>query len=600
MRFKTIFHLLPRVDKLIYTLGAMRNRETLPTLEHLKLCGDWLIYAQEEQGGYAASYSFVLGLRHAYIETTGYIIPTMFDLSVRLADPRFRESALRAGEWLLTVQRPDGSFTDIDEYEPQVFDTGQVMLGFNRLYRETQDSRYLEATRRAGEWLTSVQDEDGSWTSAGYHRGEPCVYLSRVAAAMLEAAKLTGETRHQESAIKFLRWAANRQQDNGYFLNCELIPNSDPVLHTLVYVLEGFLMAYQSTGDNEWLDVLMRGAKPLLRVHLDRDLVPRSQYNSQWEVTNPEKCIPGLAQWAGLCLELHGLTKDGEWLAAAQLSLYYLKSKQLRGSGILRGALPASVPLWGYYHPLMLPNWTVKFFADALLHYDKYQYACWQEQEAWVAKCFALKNDGGAWAAQSRHLEPLDQVICSGISDALVSGGDSGGRVLDLGCGEGRYMKHLQGQFPDLEFLGVDPCVLSEDGEIRHGSAYKIPFPNNSFETAYTWITLQHIDEISRSLGELRRVLKPDGRLVIGDRDLVSGRGLSKPWHEFRGRWMYPWDSPFRERWYSMGRWKKMLKEAGFEVEKHQRILNPSERGWRRLARMNGFLLLTVRKCESP
>jgi hypothetical protein len=60
--------------------------------------------------------------------------------------------------------------------------------------------------------------------------------------------------------------------------------------------------------------------------------------------------------------------------------------------------------------------------------------------------------------------------------------------------------------------------------------------------------------------------------------------------------WMYPWDSPFRERWYSVGHWKEILTEAGFEVQHCQRILNPGDRGWRRFVRMNGFFLLTVRK----
>ncbi|MFM2293875.1 MAG: hypothetical protein RLZZ350_288 [Verrucomicrobiota bacterium] len=386
MKLKTFFYLLPRSGKLLYAVWAMRRQKILPTREHMKLCGEWLLIAQETPGGYAASFGFVTGLKHAYIETTGYIVPTMFELAAALSEPKYRASALRAGEWLLTVQQADGSFTDVDHYQPQVFDTGQVMLGLNRLYRETQDARYLAATRRAAEWLVQVQDADGSWANAGYHRGNPCVYLSRVAAAMMESAQLTGETRHHAAAVKFLRWAAGRQQANGFFLNCELKPGADPVLHTLVYVLEGFLMAYQLTGEREWLDVLLRGAAPILKVHLERDLVPRSQYNAQWQVTNEEKCIPGLAQWAGLCLSLRSLTLDARWLAAAQLSIDYLKSKQLRGKGILHGALPASVPLWGYYHPMMLPNWAVKFFADALLLSEQHQLGVEREQLLLVTK----------------------------------------------------------------------------------------------------------------------------------------------------------------------------------------------------------------------
>jgi len=595
MRFKTLFYMLPHAGKFFHTVCAMRNQKILPTREHLKLSGEWFLGAQEKSGGYAASFSFVHGLSHAYIETTGYIIPTMFDLAAALGDGRFRESALRAGEWLLSVQQADGSFPDIDRATPQVFDTGQVMLGLNRLYRETKSQAYLEAARRAADWLVRVQDADGSWTTAGYHPGDPCVYLSRTAAAMLDTAHLADEPRFREAAVKFLRWAASRQQANGFFLNCELIPGADPVLHTLVYVLEGFLMAYQYTGEREWLEIVLKGAEPLRKAQMERDLVPRSQYNARWEVTNQEKCIPGLAQWAGLCLALSEITSDTAWRDAAQLAIYYVKSKQLRGDGILHGALPASVPLWGYYQPMMLPNWAVKFFADALLLYDKYGFPVYQEQEAWSKKCFELQIDDGAWKHHSTRLGPLDEIICAEIAESLKKLGE-GMMVLDLGCGEGRYLKHLATQFPKLKFIGVDPLVEAGMGQIRRGSAYQIPLEDGSVEFIYTWAVLQHVGDLSRALGEIRRVLKPGGTVIIADRDKLSGRGLVKPWHELTGRWMYPWDSPFRERWYFASEWKRMLSQTGFCVKACRHVLNPKEHGWRQLALMNRFLLLEAKE----
>jgi SAM-dependent methyltransferase len=597
---QTLFYILPNLDKLINAIFAMQNQEILSTREHLKLCGDWFITAQEAEGGYAAWFSFVLGIRHAYIETTGYIIPTMFDLSVHLNQPDYRSSALKAGKWLLSVQQADGSFTDIDEYKlPQVFDTGQVMFGLNRLYRETNDVQYLDATRRAAEWLTNVQDSDGSWTTAGYLPNYPNTYSTRVASAMLESANLTGEDRHRESALRNLRWAASLQQPNGFFLNSELIPGVDPVLHTLVYVLEGFLLAYKHTKEISWLEILLLGAKPLLNVQLTKDIVLCSQYDANWQATNMEKCIPGLAQWAGLCLELHDITGELDWLEAAKLSIYYLKSKQIQGKGIMNGALPASLPLWGYYHPLILPNWTVKFFADALLLYDNYNFPVWKEQETWVAKCFSLKLDGGAWSENAIELGALDKIITDITLEQLTLLGKESGCALDLGCGEGRYLKYIQSQLLNWKVIGVDPSP-GEDGEdrntIKFGSAYKIPFVDEYFDAAYTWATLQHISDLPLALGELHRILKPGGMLVIGDRDLFSGRGLLKPWHELKGLWMYPWDSPFRERWYSVTYWKRILTGSGFEVQHCQRILNPGDRGWRRLVRMNSFFLLTVRK----
>jgi ubiquinone/menaquinone biosynthesis C-methylase UbiE len=586
------------IRKFVCATRAMRNQQIQTTREHLGMCVEWLLYSQKasRSDGYAATDSVKRGWQHAYIETTGYIIPTMLDAGAFLGDARGRKSALRAGEWLLTVQLADGSFTDIDEFKPQVFDTGQVLLGLNRLYRETRDARYLAAGRRAGKWLMAVQDQDGSWTSMAYHRGQACTYHTRVAAALLELAELAGEPCFRDVAIRNLRWVACRQQGNGFFLNSELIPAADPVLHTMIYVLEGFLMAYQLTGEQEWLDVVLRAAGPLKQINLERDLVLRSQYDANLNVSNPEKCIPGLAQWAGVCLALYELTHDAGYLEAATLTIYYLKSKQLRSKGALYGALPASVPLWGYYHPWTFPNWAVKFFADALMVYAKHGVEVWQEQETWVRKCFELQLDGGAWKRAAGSFDSFDVLICEKMEKRLRASGSNGLSFLDVGCGEGRYVKQLKQRNPIWHVAGVDPLAAGEPGDIRAGSATRLPFDNEAFDVAFAGQVLQHLAEPGLALGEIRRVLKPGSTLFIFDRDLRSGLGAVKPYKELRGRWMYPWDSPFRERWYTASQWRRLLSRHGFELLSCEHLPGAADRGWRRLANKNGTLLIAARR----
>ena len=597
MKLKTLLYLVPHSPNLFKGLLGMRNQEILPTRKHLALCRDYFLFAQTAAGGggYSASYSLITGLRHAYIETTGYIIPTMFDLAVCLGDPKCRASALKAGEWLLSVQQADGSFTDIDQYLPQVFDTGQVMLGLNRLFRETNDGRFLAAARRAADWLVKVQDPNGSWTTMSYHRGHPCTYLTRSAAALLETWQLTKDPKHHDGAVEFLRWAASRQQANGFFLNCELRLDENPVLHTMVYVLEGFWMAHRLTGEREWLDVVMRGALPLRKAQLERDLVPCSQYDANFQVSNPEKCVPGVAQWAGLCLALYEITKEPAWLEAAKLSVFYLKSKQLRGRGLLHGALPASVPLWGHYHPMMFPNWAVKFFTDALLLYVQHHVAVWQEQEAWVRKCFELQLDGGGWKEFSDKLGSADTIIIGEIESAFADPGVAHQRVLDVGCGSGRFMRELRSPYPQWQLARIDPGEDADREDVRTGSAYGIPFEANQFNGAFSFFTLQHVSDIRRALSEVKRILKPGGTFVVCDRNPISARGVLKTWHELRGRWMYPWDSPFRERWYTVRRWKLLLREAGLVPVSVRVINDPDARGIRRVIPTNRFLMITAK-----
>lgn len=314
MKVKTLFRLIPRFAEFLYALRGMRNQNILSTLDHLRLSLEWLLIAQRKSpdDGYSALYSLITGWSKGYIETTGYIIPTILDIAELLKEPQYKESCFKAGKWLLKVQQPDGSYPDIYEYEPQVFDTGQVLLGLNRLYRETKDRRYFEAARKSSNWLLEVQDADGSWATMGYYRGKASTYHSRVAAILIEFGQIAGDKRYVDAGKRNLEWTRSHQKKNGFFQKAELIDGHNPVLHTMMYVLEGFLMAYQLTGEQVWLDTLLKGAKPLKEINLNRDLVLYSQYDQHFNPTNREKCIPGLAQWAALCLDIYEITQDRE------------------------------------------------------------------------------------------------------------------------------------------------------------------------------------------------------------------------------------------------------------------------------------------------
>src|SRR5262245_51332519 len=62
--------------------------------------------------------------RHAraYPEVTGYLVPTLLEYGER-------DLATRLVHWLLSVQAPEGFFTDPDAGMPYVFDTGQGLRG---------------------------------------------------------------------------------------------------------------------------------------------------------------------------------------------------------------------------------------------------------------------------------------------------------------------------------------------------------------------------------------------------------------------------------------------------------------------------------------
>jgi len=363
----------------IYTAWITRsqsNEEGPDLLTSMLLAANWLLKAQQKAPdgqGYSRSYSLIFGWDRCYIETTGYIIPTLLDVGRDLGVARYRQSAFKAAEWLLSVQTPEGAFTDIKYYKPYVFDTGQVLLGLNRMFRETEDERYLDALYKAGRWLMETQEEDGSWVRFAYNN-QPHSYYSRVGAALIEAGQLANIDEFIEAGERNLQWTASQRQPNGYFAHSAFRPKEDALLHTIVYVLEGFIMAYGLTGESRWRDIAIEGAATLASLQTGQGLL-YSQYSPQWTATNQEFCVTGLAQYAGLCLDVSAVTGDDHFKNCGLNVLNHLCWWQVhRGDDIL-GALPSSIPFWGYYGGMEFYNWNVKFFLDAALKaFSKNQY----------------------------------------------------------------------------------------------------------------------------------------------------------------------------------------------------------------------------------
>ena len=100
------------------------------------------------------------------------------------------------------------------------------------------------------------------------------------------------------------------------------------------------------------------------------------------------------------------------------------------------------------------------------------------------------------------------------------------GRGLDVGCGTGVLAERL-GEH-GFEMSGVDPSagmlsVLGERAPSVHGvlgSGTELPFEDASFDLVLTVATLHHIadlDAVRRTLGEMLRVCRPGGRIVVWD-----------------------------------------------------------------------------------
>lgn len=82
--------------------------------------------------------------------------------------------------------------------------------------------------------------------------------------------------------------------------------------------------------------------------------------------------------------------------------------------------------------------------------------------------------------------------------------------TLDLGCANSPYSKYFTNRigFDIAEGPGVDVV----------GDAHMLPFPDETFETVFSTEVLEHLHTPEKAIAEMKRVLKPGGRVILTTR----------------------------------------------------------------------------------
>jgi ubiquinone/menaquinone biosynthesis C-methylase UbiE len=93
-------------------------------------------------------------------------------------------------------------------------------------------------------------------------------------------------------------------------------------------------------------------------------------------------------------------------------------------------------------------------------------------------------------------------------------------RLLDLGCGTGRFLAPLAGRFPML-VCGVDlsrrmlSVARNSAAPVVQAPAESLPFADGAFDLVFLSMVLHHIQDSPRAVAELARVVRPGGILFV-------------------------------------------------------------------------------------
>lgn len=464
------------------SLLSMRMRETKRKIEqridYLRIYSQAIRWVKEHTVKESIGLAVInnTGLNKGYPEVTGYYIPTLIRWG-------YRDLAVEYAKWLVSIQKEDGSWYDTLDHSPYVFDTGQILKGLLavcNIYPEVDD-----AIKRGVTWILNNKQpsarlttpDEGAWSSK-----RTCSELIHLycLSPILQAAELFGRDDWKADVGDILNYYKTNHYDE--------IMNFGLLSHFYAYVMEALV-------DMGEFDMVKEAMEKIAQLQTKEGAVP-GYHDVHWV------CSTGLFQLALVWFRIGDLEHGNKAFT------YACKLQNVTGGWY--GSYPSEEDGDNDYFPGSEISWAVKYFLDALYYKNQAEF----NESAPLFKKSIEKDDG-------RYQELLKNV-----KEFCPLGWDN--RIIDVGCGKGRYLRNLLEDVPSNNFYGVDISknVIEEKTENRihwqEGSLTNIPYKDNSFDVAYACESLEHAVDIESAIREMARVVKPGGYIIIIDKNIEA------------------------------------------------------------------------------
>jgi len=143
-----------------------------------------------------------------------------------------------------------------------------------------------------------------------------------------------------------------------------------------------------------------------------------------------------------------------------------------------------------------------------------------------------------------------------------------GETILDVGCGEGITLEKLLGAFPGKQISGIDAeseniAICRQQGlPIIPGNVYQLPIADVSVDCVLFLEVIEHLTEPARALAEIRRVLRPRGRVII----IFPNDAMFKIARIMTGMIREAFYDPGHVMQWTPGKIRRALQSLGFSV----------------------------------